>query len=64
MPPNKHELGITKEQIAAIQSTLNRAIRQCDAIAPTHIRQAIDKRLVEIKLLIRDGHTRNKNGGS
>lgn len=54
-------LGITKQQIASMQRKVNQLERENDAIALTRIRHAIHERLVEIRLLLRDGHIRNKN---
>lgn len=57
-------LGIQKAQIEAMQDRVDALERANDAIALTRIRHAISERLVEIRLLLRDGHLRNKNGGS
>lgn len=57
-------LGINKRQIASMQARINTLERENDAIALTRVRHAISQRLVEIRLLLRDGHTRNMNGGS
>ena len=51
-PPN---LGITQEQIDKMQKRVSKLERENQAIEPTTIRQAIDQRLVEIRLLLRDG---------
>lgn len=56
-------LGITKQQIASMQRKVDALERENDAIALTRVRHAINKRLVEIRLFLRDGHTRNMNGG-
>lgn len=56
-------LGIAKSQLAAIQRKIDQLERENDAIAPTPIRHAVNSRLVEIRLLLRDGHLRNMNGG-
>jgi hypothetical protein len=56
-------LGITKQQIAAMQRKVDQLERENDAIALTRVRHAINERLVEIRLLLRDGHLKNLNGG-
>lgn len=56
-------LGITKSQLAAMQRKIDQLERENDAIALTRIRHAVNGRLVEIRLLLRDGHLRNMNGG-
>ena len=56
-------LGITKQQIAAMQKRVDKLERENDAIALTRVRQAINHRLVEIRLLLRDGNTSAMNGG-
>lgn len=56
-------LGITKQQIAAMQRKVNQLERENDAIALTRVRHAVNERLVEIRLLLRDGHLNNLNGG-
>lgn len=56
-------LGISKEQIAAMQKRIDLLERENDAIALTRIRHAINSRLVEIRLLLRDGNLKNMNGG-
>ena len=56
-------LGITKSQLAAMQRKIAQLERENDAIALTRIRHAVNERLVEIRLLLRDGHLRNMNGG-
>ena len=55
-------LGVTKPQIASMQRKVDQLERENDAIAPTRIRHAINQRLVEIRLLLRDGHLKNMNG--
>lgn len=57
------ELGISKAQLATMQRHIDTLERENDAIAPTKIRHKISERLVEIRLLLRDGHLRNMNGG-
>ena len=56
-------LGISKPQIAAMQKRIDTLERENDAIALTRVRHAISERLVEIRLLLRDGHTKRMNGG-
>lgn len=56
-------LGITKAQIKSMQTKVDALERENDAIALTRIRHAISERLVEIRLLLRDGHLKNMNGG-
>lgn len=56
-------LGITRQQIASMQRKVDQLERENDAIALTRIRHAINERLVEIRLLLRDGHLNNMNGG-
>ena len=61
--PESTDLGITKSQLAAMQKRINTLELENDAISNRHIRHAISERLVEIRLLLRDGHLKNKNGG-
>jgi hypothetical protein len=56
-------LGITKQQIASMQKKIDALEHENDAIALTRIRHDISQRLVEIRLLLRDGHLKNMNGG-
>jgi hypothetical protein len=56
-------LGITKQQIASMQRKIDQLERENDAIALTRIRHAVNERLIEIRLLLRDGHLKNLNGG-
>lgn len=56
-------LGITKPQIAGMQKKIDALERENDAIALTRVRHEISQRLVEIRLLLRDGHLKNMNGG-
>ena len=60
-----HELalGIDKSQLKAMQRKIDQLERENDAIALTRIRHAVNSRLVEIRLLLRDGHLQNMNGG-
>lgn len=62
--PSELILGITKTQIASMQRRIDTLERENDAIALTRVRHAISERLVEIRLLLRDGNIKNKNGGS
>lgn len=52
-------LGVSDEHIDEMQSNVNHLGRQNDIIVLTRVRQAIDKRLAEIRLLLRDGHLKN-----
>jgi hypothetical protein len=54
-------LGITKQQIASMQRKINAIERENDAIGLTRIRHKISQRLVEIRLLLRDGDSRGFN---
>lgn len=56
-------LGITKAQIVEMQETVNALELQNDAIGLTRVRRAVDQRLVEIRLLLRDGDLKRLNGG-
>ena len=56
-------LGITKQQIGDMQKKVDALERENDAIALTRIRHAINRRLVEIRLLLRDGNLNSMNGG-
>jgi hypothetical protein len=55
-------LGITKQQLSAMQRRIDTLEMENDAIGDTPIRHAINERLVEIRLLLRDGHLKNKCG--
>lgn len=57
-------LGITKQQIASMQRKVDQLERENDAIALTRIRHAVNSRLVEIRLLLRDGNINGMNGGA
>jgi hypothetical protein len=57
-------LGITTAQIKSMQKKIDSLEHENDAIALTLIRHAISQRLVEIRLLLRDGHLKNLNGGA
>ena len=61
--PAELMLGINKQQIASMQRKVDQLERENDAIALTRIRHAVNQRLVEIRLLLRDGHLKNMNGG-
>jgi hypothetical protein len=56
------DLGITKPQVSAMQKRIDTLEHENDAIGNTEIRHAISERLVEIRLLLRDGHLKNKHG--
>lgn len=56
-------LGITKQQIVSMQKRINTLERENDAIALTRVRREIGIRLVEIRLLLRDGNLKGLNGG-
>lgn len=56
-------LGITKQQLASMQKKVDQLERENDAIALTRIRHAVNQRLVEIRLLLRDGNLKRMNGG-
>jgi len=55
-------LGITEKQLNAMQRRIDMLERENDAIGNTPIRHAISDRLVEIRLLLRDGSLHNKRG--
>jgi len=57
------ELGIDKTQYRFMQKYIDLLERENDAIALPRIRHAISQQLVEIRLLLRDGHLKNLNGG-
>ena len=57
-------LGITKPQIAAMQKRIDTLERENDALALTRVRREIGIRLVEIRLLLRDGNLKGLNGGT
>ena len=59
----KFDLGITAPQVAAMQKRIGKLERENDSIGNTKIRHAINSRLIEIRLLLRDGHLENMNGG-
>lgn len=52
-------LGITKQQIDEMQRGVEHLEFENDAIALTRVRHAISQRLVEIRLLLRDGNLNN-----
>ena len=54
-------LGITKQQIASMQKKIDALERENAAIGLTRIRHKISQRLVEIRLLLRDGDSRGFN---
>lgn len=55
-PPTPPNLGITQEQIDKMQKRVSKLDQENQAIEPRDVRQAIDQRLVEIRLLLRDGN--------
>jgi hypothetical protein len=55
-------LGISRPQIRAMHTKVDALERENDAIALTRIRHEISQRLVEIRLLLRDGHLKNMGG--
>ena len=59
----KTDLGVTDEHVSAMQMKIDALERANDWIGNTPIRHAVSERLVEIRLLLRDGHLKNKNGG-
>jgi hypothetical protein len=56
-------LGIIDQQIAKMQMCVTKLERANDSIGNTPIRHAISQRLVEIRLLLRDGDLKKLNGG-
>jgi hypothetical protein len=54
-------LGISKAQIAAMQRKIDALERENDAIGLTRVRHQISEHLVSIRLLLRDGTTKNIN---
>ena len=63
MSTNALNLGITLRQVAAMQRKIDSLEIENDAIEDSRFRHAISERLVEVRLLLRDGHLRNMNGG-
>ena len=61
MKNNTVNLGVTDEHVFAMNKKLDALERENDWIGDTRIRHAVSERLVEIRLLLRDGHTKNKN---
>jgi hypothetical protein len=55
-------LGITKAQIKAMQKKVDALEQANDAIALTRVRHQISKHLVSIRLLLRDGQLKDRNG--
>ena len=49
-------LGITEPQIKTMQKRIDKLELENDAIGLTRVRHAISQRLVEVRLLLRDGH--------
>ncbi len=52
-----------KELVQELLDLVDRLERLNDSVGYTPIRHAISHRVVEIRLLARDGHLRNMNGG-
>lgn len=52
-------LGVDADHIDEMQRKINALERENDAIALTRVRHEISEKLVEIRLLLRDGHTKN-----
>lgn len=63
MTPAEQMLGISAPQIKSMQRKVDALERENDAIALTRVRHQISEHLVSIRLLLRDGHTKNMNGG-
>lgn len=61
---NHNDLGIDQPQLDCMQRMVSSLERRNDAISDRRIRHAINKRLVEIRLFLRDGHLQNMNGGA
>ena len=57
------KLGISAGQLANMQKKVDKLEQENDAIADTQIRRRINSNLVEIRLLLRDGHLQYMNGG-
>ena len=53
-------LGVSKEHIEEMQWKINQLEWENDAIGLTRIRHAVNERLVEIRLLLRDGNLKKK----
>lgn len=58
------DLGVDAAHIASMQSKIDTLELENDWIGYTPVRHAVNERLVEIRLLLRDGHIENKNGGN
>lgn len=54
-------LGVDADHIDQMQHKINCLERENDAIGLTRVRHEISQRLVEIRLLLRDGHLKNLN---
>lgn len=59
--PAEQQLGITAAQVKSMQRKVDQLERENDYVGLTRVRHAVNERLVEIRLLLRDGHTRNMN---
>jgi hypothetical protein len=58
------DLGVDAQHIAGMQAKIDLLEQENDWIADVSVRHAVNHRLVEIRLLLRDGHTKNINGGA
>lgn len=58
------DLGISLAQLASMQRAVDNLERANDAIGNTQIRHAVNQRLVEVRLFLRDGHLRNMRVGA
>jgi len=58
------DLGVDAQHIAGMQAKIDLLEQENDWIEDTFVRRAVNERLVEIRLLLRDGHTKNINGGA
>lgn len=58
------DLGISRAQLASMQRAVDNLERANDAIGNTQIRHAVNQRLVEVRLFLRDGHLRNMSVGA
>jgi hypothetical protein len=57
------DLGVDVEHLAGMQTKIDLLEQENDWIGDTFVRGEVNERLVEIRLLLRDGHLKNKNGG-
>lgn len=54
-------LGVDADHLDEMQRKINQLERENDAVALTRVRHEISGHLVAIRLLLRDGHTKNMN---